>query len=550
MSVRSAGLDLLVRDESVPVIAGTGCVALSEHEVRCSRPAGVHTELGRGDDRLVLDPDPPSAHPKLPLTFSVDGTIKAGANPVAGDGNDIVIGSPFDDVLLTGDGADQVSGGDGNDVLQSDGLASVLRGGAGQDRLIPGGAAYGEEGHDVLFSNAGPNLLNGGPGSDIVSYFYRSEPMTVDLRRADGQGALSENDRYEEIERVVGGSGDDEITGTEGSDELTGGAGSDRLFGLGGDDLLIDGDAHFFGIEQADLYDGGTGRDAADYSNRGARVVIDLRQATGQGASNENDAFASIESAATGSGSDLLIGNAKVNHLVAGAGDDDIQSADAVEDLVSCSLGTDTLRRDVRDLAQEDAACETVLTAPSSGEPARAPGDRDGDDRLDDADPCPDTAGIDGCPFGTSPPGQPTASDGAGSPAHDSAGATDHGQPTAGQRPVTIGTPPQRDVADSPAKSTIRLGRRSLRLRDGRIRVRLRCLAARRCQGTLRLTRGRTNLGRRTFSIAAGRSTNVSVTVTRSARRALRRSVPTRIRVTATTRGAETITVTVPLDTR
>jgi Big-like domain-containing protein/hemolysin type calcium-binding protein len=58
---------------------------------------------------------------------------------------------------------ENVAGGDGNDVLRGDGFANILAGGAGSDILL-GGA-----GSDTLSGGAGRDILIGGTGADLLA---------------------------------------------------------------------------------------------------------------------------------------------------------------------------------------------------------------------------------------------------------------------------------------------------------------------------------------------------------------------------------------------
>ncbi len=60
-----------------------------------------------------------------------------------------------------------------------------------------------------------------------------------------------------------------------------------------------------------------------------------------------------------------------------------------------------------------------------------------------------------------------------------------------------------------------------------------------RCRGTVTLRRGAKRIGRRTYSLAAGRSTTVSVTLSRAARRTLARRGKLRVRVSVTNRAGK-----------
>jgi RTX calcium-binding nonapeptide repeat (4 copies)/GDSL-like Lipase/Acylhydrolase len=131
-----------------------------------------------------------------------------------GGGNDFIIGSSGDDLVLAGAGNDQVSLGRGNDILLA---------GLGND------VADGGQGSDVIAGGAGNDRLSGGNGSDVLA----------------------------------GNAGDDTLDGGNGNDALIDGLGSDTLFGGNGDDLFFATQAQLLGGSGTDTdhFDGGAGFD-------------------------------------------------------------------------------------------------------------------------------------------------------------------------------------------------------------------------------------------------------------------------------------------------
>ena len=90
----------------------------------------------------------------------------------AGKGNDIVVGSPFDDMLKGGKGCDRVSGGPGDDLVDggpdNDGPSNA--GGC----TIPDAAPYNTVGlflpaEGGLRGTGGDDLIKGGPGDDALT---------------------------------------------------------------------------------------------------------------------------------------------------------------------------------------------------------------------------------------------------------------------------------------------------------------------------------------------------------------------------------------------
>ena len=139
----------------------------------------------------------------------------------------------------------------------------------------------------------------------------------------------------------VGNGGNDVLIGSNQVDVIRGGEGNDRIDGgLGGDDL-----------------DGGAGGDTADYHLRTTRLAVRLDDVRNDGAdpnndlvsdgSEEDDLLTAFEHAWTGSGPDFLRGNALLNKLTGGAGNDRIRSRDGsgLADIVNCGGDARHLRR-------------------------------------------------------------------------------------------------------------------------------------------------------------------------------------------------------------
>jgi glucose/arabinose dehydrogenase len=189
-------------------------------------------------------------------------------------GNDTLTGTPGDDVIC---------GLGGNDKLI----------GLGGDDLLSGG-----DGNDTLVGGAGDDAMQGGDGSDFADYSARTQPVTVTVGTGADDGTAGEADDVQvDVERVNGGSGDD---------NLFAGPARARLIGLGGADSLHGGAAD-------DMLDGRAGDDQLD----------------GAG------------------GRDTLLG---------GDDNDDIQAADGRRDSLVCGPGADTHTSDPIDVV--DPSCE------------------------------------------------------------------------------------------------------------------------------------------------------------------------------------------------
>jgi hypothetical protein len=190
---------------------------------------------------------------------------------------------------------------------------------------------------------------------------------------------------------LLGGPGNDEITsrrtrggkfamsGGAGDDHLASGATGEELYGDGGNDVLEGGDGsdRLDGGTGTDRIDGGPGEfDSVDYVNRRSGVRVDLAAGTAGGA-GEADTVAGVESALTGAGDDVLIGDDAGNELFSGTGRDRIDARGGDDQIATVGAGGSIGCGAGRDTAMP-AAGDTVVAADcelASGEdmvPARA----------------------------------------------------------------------------------------------------------------------------------------------------------------------------------
>ena len=170
---------------------------------------------------------------------ALDVTLGAEHNNFTGTRyNDQIDGGAGDDSLFGEGGHDQLDGGNGNDSLI---------GGAGHDNL------FGGLGDDRLQNDAGNDTLDGGAGVDTL-VFTGSAAVTVNLALTTAQDTGYGTDTLRNIEHLLTGSGNDDLSGNSSANKIQSGAGNDILRGWAGDDLL-------YGGAGADRLSGGLGRD-------------------------------------------------------------------------------------------------------------------------------------------------------------------------------------------------------------------------------------------------------------------------------------------------
>jgi Ca2+-binding RTX toxin-like protein len=221
---------------------------------------------------------------------------------IGGSAGDSLIGSANADELEGGGGNDVISGGAGNDTLWGNADHDTLSGEAGDDTIhggsgddtINGGAGNnsvnGNEGNDTFLGGAGNNAVDGGADVDTLSYSHLNNGIVVSFS-AEGNGTVSVNgftDIFTNMERIVGGSGNDTFGGSSGTDVLDGGAGVDEI----------------------------------NYGNAGPSVMVSLALNRGFRGMATGDVYMNIENMVGGGQSDTLIGNTGANVISGGGGHD------------------------------------------------------------------------------------------------------------------------------------------------------------------------------------------------------------------------------------
>ena len=263
LTVSKDGGELVFADDSATIAATGLCRSVDEHTARCplgSNLVAAPVDLGGGNDALLIAES-------VPLYME----------PRGGGG---------DDVLTTG-GSSSLFGDAGNDVLTGSSHDNLLSGGPGDDHLRGGGGHDYLTGDDAFIGKPSPrgsDALDGGPGADTANYGGHRVPLSLDLTRTGRQGAKGENDSFEGIESLRGGSAPDDLRGDGGRNYIasydeyaSGGRGTgDRILGRGGDDLLVgsDADDRISGGDGADELRTGRGRDRVSAGAGDDRVEL------------------------------------------------------------------------------------------------------------------------------------------------------------------------------------------------------------------------------------------------------------------------------------
>ncbi len=161
-------------------------------------------EGGSGDDDLHGDDGEDTL-----LGEAGDDTLDGGAD------DDTLDGGADDDWLIGGTGDDELYGGTGNDLIED---------GQGDDEV------HGGAGDDTIRGSAGYDLIDGGDGHDTLDYSEFTADIQLDFEGGIAWSEQIDQDLFQNVEQVVGGSGDDTFVFGSTTAIISGG---------GGDDLFV-----------------------------------------------------------------------------------------------------------------------------------------------------------------------------------------------------------------------------------------------------------------------------------------------------------------------
>lgn len=233
--------------------------------------------------------------PFLTLVGTAGNDIQQGGNAYA----ETLLGLAGDDTINGGDGDDALTGGTGNDLLNGgNGIDTYyFRAGDGQDTIT-----------DTSFDNTllfGPGLMStltvtGGTGGQDTKYTFGAGADSVTVKYgsnvkvkfqdfgtagADTMNGSSYGDVMYALagdDTLNGNGGADILYGDAGNDTLIGGGASDYLYGGDGDDVLdgylITGsnDSETYGSDAQDFYYGGKGNDTLYGNSSNDQYYFDL----------------------------------------------------------------------------------------------------------------------------------------------------------------------------------------------------------------------------------------------------------------------------------
>ncbi|CCC96833.1 calcium-binding protein [Azospirillum baldaniorum] len=247
------------------------------------------------------------------------------------DGDDLILGSAFNDTLTGGNGSDTLIAGDGDDVLYIDADDALVSGGAGFDTVY----VQGDGNLTLDLTASGIERVFSGSGNDILT--------------ATGSVTLVEINGGAGDDLLVGSAFDDTLRGDAGNDTLYGGDGNDVLVGGSGDNVLFGGagDDRLYVDTQTASLDGGAGNDTV-YARYSGGVTLDLSASielfsgsVGSDTVTAVNASAAVELIG-GDGDDSLTGGAYADSLRGDNGNDWLDGGDG-NDTLSGGNGNDWL---------------------------------------------------------------------------------------------------------------------------------------------------------------------------------------------------------------
>lgn len=255
-------------------------------------------------------------------------------------------------------GSSRIFGRGGNDTISARSNTTkpvFLYGGDGDDTLV-GGKHY-----SLLVGGAGADSFDGRSGIAFVSYEGSSSGVTVDLPANTASGGDAQGDTFQNVYRLIGsdhadtltaayvdgGGGDDIIFGSgiiagprfQYVEALRGGAGNDTITGDENDNLIS-------GDEGIDTIDGGGGHDTVDFSDATVGLTMDFSSGnlvvSGGGPDYDHDTYVNVEDVYATDFDDVIIGDDNNNAFSGGHGDDTLVGGGG-NDRLSGSFGNDVI---------------------------------------------------------------------------------------------------------------------------------------------------------------------------------------------------------------
>ena len=296
--------------------------------------AGAQAQMLQGEHRVerfhYIVRDAAGATARTSVDVRVEGTALPPAGPTEGD--DLLFGTAFADVLEGLGGDDELRGFDGDDRLDGGEGADTLAGGAGDDRYLVDDPfdlviEAMDEGFDIVETRLSRFVL---PHNVEEVRFTGSRMGSVEgIGNADTNIIVGRDGH----DRLYGMAGDDDLLGGGGNDRLDGGAGADYLVGGAGNDTYTVDTPGDLAIE---LFGGGVDTIVASVGYELPFNVELLRLVGGDLDGMGNDDPNTLYGTA---GANLLDGGRGADRLEGGSGDDRYVVDDALDLVVEGAGG-------------------------------------------------------------------------------------------------------------------------------------------------------------------------------------------------------------------
>lgn len=284
------------------------------------------------DVAIVYNVNDSSNSTLAPVDFGADVLINGHAGPYAFEvvnnlnftWRDAVTAEDFTVPSLAGDNmlvlpragvGVEVFAAAGNDVINAGAGPDLIHGGDGNDTINAG------TGNDILDGGTGADELDGGAGIDVATYQNASAFIVASLTNPAINSGEANGDTYNNIENLTGSAYNDTLVGNSGVNTIDGGDGNDILEGMGGADVLI----------------GGAGVNTASYQDAGVAVIASLATPSSNTGDAAGDTYTQIQNLTGSDFNDMLIGNANINTLNGGLGDDILEGMDGTDNLIGGS---------------------------------------------------------------------------------------------------------------------------------------------------------------------------------------------------------------------
>jgi Ca2+-binding RTX toxin-like protein len=132
--------------------------------------------LAGSSDRLTIDNFWETTRERIERAVFADGTewnllINPSGAINGTAGNDVIVGTKYNDTITGGAGADTINGEFGDDEIDGGDGADVITGRGGNNRIVGGtgnDSLAGSSDNDTLIGGLGDDTINGGGGNDIV----------------------------------------------------------------------------------------------------------------------------------------------------------------------------------------------------------------------------------------------------------------------------------------------------------------------------------------------------------------------------------------------